>query len=245
MKNQETWQPTKFMPAKRGWRANRDPRVVGTGSRFLVRLLADHYPRMVEKYAQGDLLDFGCGEVPLFGMYRHHVETVTCLDWAQGSHDTRHVDILADLSASVSDLPAGCADTIVATDVLEHLPYPDRAWKEFRRLCRDGGHVLVGVPFLYWIHEAPHDFHRYTRYALERHATEAGFEVIDLWAYGGPLEVLVDLLAKLTAAIRPLSGLVTLIGSLLHRIPAVRRLSSRGSHVLPLGYCVVARARVA
>jgi 2-polyprenyl-3-methyl-5-hydroxy-6-metoxy-1,4-benzoquinol methylase len=40
------------------------------------------------------------------------------------------------------------ADVIIADQVLEHVPRPWRAIQNMRRLCRDGGLIVVTTPFL-------------------------------------------------------------------------------------------------
>ena len=68
------------------------------------------------------------------------------------------------------------------------------------RLLAPGGKVLLNVPFYYQLHEEPHDYYRYTEFALRRFAENTGFEVLHLEAIGGAVEILADLMAKLLCA---------------------------------------------
>lgn len=241
LKHAEIWQPSKFVITRRGWRANRDANFVHRGSRFTADILARAYSDVVSRYARGEVLDYGAGTVPLYGMYRDCATSVTCVDWEATHHDMTHTDLLVDLSTPIGDWAQGRSfDTVIATDVLEHLPYPTIAWSNLRQLCRSGGHVIVGVPFLYWVHEQPHDYFRATEFALRRLATEAGFDVLELQTYGGAVEVLIDLLAKLTSRVPALCALLSMSGALLLKIPWIRRLSARSSSLFPLGYVMVA-----
>lgn len=59
-------------------------------------------------------------------------------------------------------------DVVIANNVIEHLHDPARGVGEMRRALRPGGQLLYTIPFLYPIHEAPHDYTRFTRYGLAR-----------------------------------------------------------------------------
>jgi hypothetical protein len=50
---------------------------------------------------------------------------------------------------------------------------------------RPGGLLFFTVPFLWPLHDAPHDHYRYTPFALERLLSEAGFDEIELTPRGG------------------------------------------------------------
>ena len=76
-------------------------------------------------------------------------------------------------------------DTILATEVLEHCPNPNTTLSEiYRVLCKDG-HIFMTVPFLWNLHETPHDEYRYTPFALNRLLNETGFKNIEIRAGGG------------------------------------------------------------
>ena len=158
--------------------------------------IAVAYTRALSEHARGDLLDVGCGHVPLFGCYRTLVKTALCIDWPNTQHTSPHVDVYADLSVKLP-LRDQQFDTIVATDVLEHLPYPDVLWGEMSRVLRPGGRLIVGVPFMYWLHERPHDHHRYTEFRLRLFCADHGLRVLTCAPYGGAIDVAADVLSKL------------------------------------------------
>lgn len=65
-------------------------------------------------------------------------------------------------------------DAVVMLEVLEHLAEPALALREIARVLRPRGVLVLSMPFLYPIHDAPFDFQRYTRHGLERALGEAG-----------------------------------------------------------------------
>jgi SAM-dependent methyltransferase len=76
-------------------------------------------------------------------------------------------------------------DSILATEVLEHCPDPDLFLREVHRVLRQGGRFFFTVPFLWNLHEVPHDEYRYTPFALEKHLTRCGFTELTIHALGG------------------------------------------------------------
>lgn len=76
-------------------------------------------------------------------------------------------------------------DTALATEVLEHCPDPRITLSETYRVLKPGGYFVFTVPFLWNLHEIPHDEYRYTPYALERLLREAGFSGIQIKPHGG------------------------------------------------------------
>ena len=230
----EEWQPTKFELHRGGWRGSRDANQLGAGSRLMADRIGAAYTRALRQHAHGALLDVGCGHVPLYGCYRDLVADVTCVDWPNTEHPSPHVDVYADLGRPLP-LPDAGYHTIVATDVLEHLPYPDVLWGEVRRLLRPEGKVIVGVPFMYWLHERPHDHHRYTEHRLRLFCADHGFTVLSCDPYGGASDVAADVASKI-AEVVGLRTLASFIGWL-----ALRRTRVEERTPMPLGYVLVAQ----
>lgn len=239
MRNVEHWQPTKFVRTRRGLAPSRDPGEVGFRSRMVASRQATAYEAALLAHASGVLLDVGCGKVPLYGVYRNRVDEAVCIDWANTAHPSPFLDYEVDLNRPIP-LPDSRFDTVLATDVLEHLANSVLFWTEMARLLKPRGKIILGVPFLYWIHEAPHDHHRYTEYRLRAFCEENTLKVLSLEPYGGPAAVILDLIGKnlpghgLSAAYQACSRW------LLETVPG-RMLDSRRARLFPLGYTLVAQ----
>jgi SAM-dependent methyltransferase len=246
MKRQEEWRPSKFVAVNGRYRASRDPKEVAPASRLITDRLAVVYEAALREHARGALLDLGCGQVPLFGVYRDLVSDVTCVDWAARG-EVSHLDLEADLNQPLT-LPDGGFDTVLATDVFEHVSHPRRVFREISRLLRPEGTLIAGVPFLYWIHEEPHDYYRYTEFALRHLCKESGLKVSSVEPYGGAPEILFDTLAKTlsygrlgTMAVgRWMAGGTTLLGQACGASAVWRRVSRATARSFPLGYCLIA-----
>jgi hypothetical protein len=234
MQHPDTWMPSKFVLSPRGWTGSPDHAEVLASSRLMASLIAEAYCGAVEEHARGRLVDLGCGKVPLYGAYRNLVDDVTCVDWPNTPHPSPHLDAEIDLNSEPWDLPEGAFDTVILTDVLEHLARPELAWRELARITARMGRVIVGVPFAYQLHETPHDHFRYTEYRLRLFCEDHGFRVLKVEPYGGVVQVLADITAKLLAqrwATRWAVGPVQSAGL---------RLGGRDDRSMPLGYLLVA-----
>lgn len=127
----------------------------------------------------GVLLDAGCGNKPFESWYGPLVKRSIGIDVAPGSR----VDVFGLADA----LPFADAtfDTVLCTEVLEHVEDAERAVKEIFRVLLPGGHALVTVPFLYPVHEAPYDYTRFTHHGLRNLLERQGLEVLSVEAKGG------------------------------------------------------------
>jgi SAM-dependent methyltransferase len=98
-------------------------------------------------------------------------------------YDTRAV---IDRNDDIEDLkfPDASFDAAVCWSVLEHVPHPQAAIAELRRVLKPGGLIWVQLPFLFPYHESPQDYWRVTPDGLR--VWMADFEEIacacDYWA---------------------------------------------------------------
>lgn len=114
----------------------------------------------------GRVIDLGCGTAPYKSIILETAREYIGVDWKNCYHDQSNVDIYADIVAGVP-LVSECADMVVSFQVMEHLREPDAFLTECNRILKDGGRLVVSVPFMWHVHEKPYDYFRYTRYGLE------------------------------------------------------------------------------
>ena len=135
----------------------------------------------------GLVLDIGCAD----GRPRHYLRAETqyvgldYFDTASNWYKTRP-SVFGD--AQQLPFPGDTFDHALLLDVLEHIPDPERCLAEILRVLKPGGALTIQVPFMYPIHDAPLDFHRWTRFGLRGAAGRAGFDVISEMAIGHPVE---------------------------------------------------------
>jgi SAM-dependent methyltransferase len=134
------------------------------------------------------LLDAGAGEGQYRSKFAHQRYCGVDLAVGDAAWDYSHLDALADLTA----LPFRNAtfQTAIHIVTIEHLPEPARALAEIARCLVSGGTLLIAAPHEWEVHQAPHDYFRYTRYGLAYLLERTGFEVLEIRACGGYFRLL-------------------------------------------------------
>jgi SAM-dependent methyltransferase len=95
------------------------------------------------------------------------------VDWSNTPHELK-ADIIAALNKPLP-IDNQVADVVVSLSVMEHLCEPQIMLNEAFRILKPNGTMILQVPWQWWIHEAPHDYFRYTPYALKYMFDKAGF----------------------------------------------------------------------
>jgi SAM-dependent methyltransferase len=149
-------------------------------------LISRHLVRSIRHasatYARGLLLDVGCGGRPHESIFRPYVDRYIGVDTPAST--LSRFDVAA--VASHLPFPDQTFDTILCTEVLEHLSDPAICIQEMARVLRQGGHLILTTPQIWHLHEEPYDFFRFTRYGLTHLCSGAGLEVVEIRSHGGP-----------------------------------------------------------
>lgn len=132
---------------------------------------------------RGHLYDLGCGEMPYREWLLNYVDQYTGVDWGGSPHELK-ADILADLNEPLP-INTEIADTVISISVMEHLHEPQIFLKEACRILKPGGAIILQVPFMWWIHEEPYDYYRYTHHGLQYMFEKAGFRDIGIFPQTG------------------------------------------------------------
>lgn len=143
------------------------------------------------------ILDAGAGECQ-FRKFCSHLRYVAqdlarydgkgdAAGFQTGSWDTSRVEIISDIT-SIPE-PDASFDAILCTEVLEHIPQPVLAVREFARLLRPGGHLILTAPFCSVTHFAPFHFSTgFSRYFYEKALGDHGFDILEMTANGNCFE---------------------------------------------------------
>lgn len=129
------------------------------------------------------LYDIGCGEKPFASFLKDKVAEHIGVDVDYGFYDTNYIDLVG----SADDLPIadGSADAILSSQVIEHLPDPEKSIAESARVLKSRGLLFLSYPYLYPIHAPPHDFARLSQFALDAMLERHGFELVERRALAG------------------------------------------------------------
>ncbi|MDB4992169.1 MAG: Methyltransferase type 11 [Parcubacteria group bacterium] len=130
---------------------------------------------------RGKVIDVGGGRNPDYFTYFNKDENVT-IEAQDGS--------MSGIDFERDPLPyaPGTIDTIVLANVLEHIYDHQFLLREIRTTLKPAGELIGFVPFWIGYHPDPHDYFRYTKEALQRMLTDAGFMNISITPIGaGPI----------------------------------------------------------
>lgn len=128
---------------------------------------------------EGRVIDLGCGTAQYKEIILKTAKEYIGVDWQNCLHDQSKVDVFANLCEPLP-FKDNYADTVTSFQVMEHLPEPDFFLSECYRILRKGGRLIITVPFMWAVHEAPYDYFRYTRYGLEYLLKKQGFIEIEI-----------------------------------------------------------------
>lgn len=144
---------------------------------FLIRDIKE----AIKNYANGHFLDLGCGNKPYESLYNAVTTSQMGCDIIQS--DKNRVDTIC----PVTDLKFddSCFDSVLCTQVLEHVFEHNKMMQEIFRVMKKGGNIILTVPFAWELHEEPYDFFRYTKHALKALFEQAGFEIDYIKPNGG------------------------------------------------------------
>jgi SAM-dependent methyltransferase len=181
LRTTERWQP----PAFRAPRTRRD-RAFGVMRRMLDLQAASAWRdlRVLLADARGDVLDVGSGAQPYRGLlppgagYRAIDNASAAADFGYAIPDTEY------FSGDRWPVPDGSIDVVLCTETLEHVRQPAVFLAEARRVLRDGGRIVLTVPFSARWHYIPHDYWRYTPSSLRNLLEDAGFTDVVVHARG-------------------------------------------------------------
>lgn len=143
--------------------------------------------KAAKTYAGGRLIDLGCGTKPYEKLFSPHISQYFGVDWQEASSVHYGSATRADHFADCTDtkLEAESFDTLLSTQVMEHI-YDTQAYlRESNRLLKKGGKGIFTVPFVWPTHAEPYDYYRFTPYSLEKLFEQHGFVVEKIEPLGG------------------------------------------------------------
>jgi len=146
---------------------------------YLTIVMLENSLRQCAEYVKGITLDVGCGRRPYERTFFAGAQRYIGTDYLS---DRSRPDVVC----SALDLPfAGEQfDTVVSTEVLEHVPDPLRALREMRRVLRPGGFLVLSAPMHWPGHEVPFDFFRYPYDGLLHLVKSSGLELAKMFNRG-------------------------------------------------------------
>ena len=204
--------------------------------------------------AQGKILDAGCGSQRYrqncshlsyksqdFGQYTTDDKKMLGSEGVGGTAGYRYGSL--DYTCDIWDIPESdhAFDSILCTEVFEHIPFPIETLKEFSRLLKPGGTLILTAPSNCLRHMDPYFF--YTGFSdrwYERFLVESGFEVRSIAAVGDYYSWLAVEMAR-TAVSHSILAKILLLPAFLYFF--LKNKTRESENTLCMGYHVVAIKR--
>ncbi|MBP6455163.1 MAG: class I SAM-dependent methyltransferase [Chitinophagaceae bacterium] len=153
---------------------------------FIIRNEINASINSLKHNLSGRLLDVGCGRMP----YKDEILNSTTVTEYIGldienpiyNDDIFKPDVFWDgLKIPFED---NTFDSIILFEVLEHTDFPEQIISECFRVLKPKGKLLFSVPFIFYYHDTPHDFNRYTFYKLKSMFEKNNFNIKTIFGYG-------------------------------------------------------------
>ena len=161
-----------------GWRAVFDPE-----NGRIRRFLEEQAARLLS--GQTLVLDASAGNCPYADIF-HDLRYESC-DVPDGFYRRKH-----DFECFLDAIPRPDAyyDVVVLTQVLEHVPNPEKVLRELARVTRPRGKLLLSVPMTCPLHGEPWHFFNFTHHGLAELANRTHWTMEDCEKVGGAFWVL-------------------------------------------------------
>ncbi len=140
---------------------------------------------------RGDVIDIGGKRQNKLGDFRPPMLQVKSWQYLNIDSSTN-----PDYSCNAESIPVDDCyfDVAVMSEVLEHIENPEMVLKETFRILREGGALILSVPFLFPFHADPNDFQRFTDVKMRIILEKAGFTEIKIIPMGGTGSVIHDIM---------------------------------------------------
>jgi len=121
---------------------------------------------------KGVVLDIGGRDRGAFKKPKKNVEK-----WIFADIEAKHnPDIVLDV-ADMHNIDTKSVNIVNAMELFEHVEHINEGITECYRVLKNGGKLIISVPFLYQIHADPYDFQRWTHTKWKSELEKSGFEI--------------------------------------------------------------------
>jgi SAM-dependent methyltransferase len=159
--------------------------------KILDRLLEEN-----KHYYRGTVLDIGGRNRGNFKKPKDKVSK-----WIFADIEARHnPDIILDVT-DMRAIKNEEISVINTSELFEHVKSPERGLKECFRVLKKNGYLIMSVPYMFPVHNDPHDYQRYTETKWKELLEEIGFTIEKCEIMGRYFTVLADMIRMLIKSI--------------------------------------------
>jgi SAM-dependent methyltransferase len=226
---------------------------------FWVRCLADLQLLTIFRFlvlalssCRGRVLDVGAGEAPWRDLLPVGVEYVGVDADLSGEFGMRRQSNIIYYDGKRLPFDDASFDHVLCIEVLEHVPDPSTFLADLKRVLRQGGTLILTVPWSARLHHLPYDYSRFTRFGLVALLDTAGFSGVTIEERGNDIAVIANkLIVLMIRLLRPrrlrncvwtwvLAAMLLPVTVVFLGAAHVALLLCTGSKEDPLGYGVIA-----
>ena len=138
------------------------------------------------------VLDIGAGHKPYESLFKHcfyeSCDHKTVLDKISKHEKPQH-SFYCDITKEIPK-PDNYYDLIICNEVVEHINEPHLAFKEFNRILRSKGKLVITAPQCHGLHQEPYNYFNFLSYGLEYLLKKSDFVNIKITPLGGIFHLL-------------------------------------------------------
>lgn len=137
-------------------------------------------------YIKGVCLDIGAGKSPYKKYVLASVDKYIAVDREKthGHIFGKKKEGFIDADIKMMPFEDASADSVLLTQVLEHVDDPVEALSEITRVLKRDGTLVVSAPFIYHGHCAPYDYFRFSEFGLKELLGRFNYEIIEFHRQG-------------------------------------------------------------
>jgi predicted SAM-dependent methyltransferase len=140
----------------------------------------------------GNVLDIGGRDRGIFKTLKSNVKRWIFAD----INEKNNPDIILDVT-DMKQIESNSIDVVNAIELFEHVRYIEKGLKECNRVLKENGTIIISTPFLYYIHNMPYDFQRWTYIKWQNELIKFGFELERIIVMGNFFTFLAEMLKSL------------------------------------------------
>ena len=138
------------------------------------------------------VLDVGAGHKPYENLFKHcsyeSCDHKTVLDKISKDEKLQH-SFYCDITKEIPK-PDNYYDLIICNEVVEHINEPYLAFKEFNRILRSKGKLVITAPQCHGLHQEPYNYFNFLNFGLEYLLKKSEFAKIEITPLGGIFHLL-------------------------------------------------------
>lgn len=142
---------------------------------------------VLPKYCSGRTVDVGSGHAKYKDLIKHYCDEYVSVDNLSSEYQFDNGGFKPDIVSDVLNMPFKNEefDTVICTEVLEHVKNPFALFKEISRILKSGGYLILSSGWASSYHKEPKDYWRFSKDAYAVLCGEVKFELVKIHKKGG------------------------------------------------------------